>query len=675
MFSRHETSGLLMLEAHRRLAYPECFTIYLTAVKTCADIAMGFQVERKLYRNTIIAYTVHRGSNVVVEADLDFAPSPFLQVETASAPLAILPSFCYTGTEDSLYPYATARRRCNKPSGGHLRLVDSPDFVPRARLLKGNLQHEISLPLLINPPEDSLACHETAVETAYVSSHISSRLHALFSQLSLALGDQTTTDAAPPQRSTSLSSTSPATSVLPEEGMFLELKVASQSFDIFPFCDHRQYHSRRLTLSSPDTLPTVPSITKLLLKSTETYDGGDNNTSEDYRIRPLSLLIPFQLAAKLPDLHTLILPWMWERPLSFAHSSRVVREHYTRPWEGPLRDARHDFGNAILEQQMFLRGGRIPNGLKNVLMHFWTPQQVAEEDQSERRPNLIISPTAAATSVGLVEGENKDPVSLGLCKLAGQLERLDLRAMVTEDLFPTPAPAPAGAGLEVEQHQQHRQWSKMQRLRIEFHPLRPDGKWFFIGPKGEDPHGEEGGFEISEDRDYPREHDIPEDEEVDEEYEDFPTGDVEVDILQDMFRTEPHRERIEPLLARFAQAVREANMPSLQDAELFAYLWWAPSDSREEEEGYAGQEQPYAKYSAHRWGVKYITSRGGNGDGGGAEARTTAPTVQWQVGDWRPSPDVMALFEGLGTQEWLDFDSTHGRPLPLYEDAMKARLF
>ncbi|PVH71892.1 hypothetical protein DL98DRAFT_399431, partial [Cadophora sp. DSE1049] len=251
----------------------------------------------------------------------------------------------------------------------------------------------------------------------------------------------------------------------------------------------------------------------------------------------------------------------------------------------------------------------------------------------------------------LIYPAERDPVSVGLCKLATQLERLDLRAIVTEDLFPATGAA------------EDQQWLSMQRLRIEFHPLRPDGMWYFVSPRGEDPlhidsgggseDDREGGFHISETIDYPREHDIPADKEIDEEFDEFPNGDSELDYLPHIFRTEPHRERIKPLLARFAAAM--TSMPRLKDAEIFAHVWWTPSESREEE---YTSDAPYDKDSVHKWGVRYLTGRSDGDDGDG---KTTTPVVQWQVGDWRPSTGVMELFEALGTQEWLDFEFTEGR--------------
>ncbi|KAJ2971094.1 hypothetical protein NQ176_g7860 [Zarea fungicola] len=92
-------------------------------------------------------------------------------------------------------------------------------------------------------------------------------------------------------------------------------------------------------------------------------------------------------------------------------------------------------------------------------------------------------------------------------------------------------------------------------------------------------------------------------------------------------------------------------MPSLEDAEIFTHLWWCPADERE----LNGNSQLLNK--GHRWGVKFITGRGSKKQkDGDAAAAAPTPVVQWQVGDWRPSEEVMSLFESLGRQEWLDLE-------------------
>ena len=107
----------------------------------------------------------------------------------------------------------------------------------------------------------------------------------------------------------------------------------------------------------------------------------------------------------------------------------------------------------------------------------------------------------------------------------------------------------------------------MRRFRLEFHPLRPDGRWYSVGPGGEDPHdSEQGGYKISGKEHYPRETDTDEDMYLDAEYGDDPDNEYDHDL--DMFRTEPCRELIESLLAAFAKSLTRDNMPSLEDDEI-----------------------------------------------------------------------------------------------------------
>ncbi|KAK3309297.1 uncharacterized protein B0T15DRAFT_488046 [Chaetomium strumarium] len=107
------------------------------------------------------------------------------------------------------------------------------------------------------------------------------------------------------------------------------------------------------------------------------------------------------------------------------------------------------------------------------------------------------------------------------------------------------------------------------------------------------------------------------------EYGDNPDDGYDYDL--NMFRTEPCREQIEPLLAAFAKEVEEYGPPIRK---------------------------------GHRWGAKSIAARGSKKqkDGDAAAAVPTPPVVQWQVGDWRPGEEVMSLLESLGRQEWLDLE-------------------
>ncbi|KAH6629733.1 hypothetical protein C7974DRAFT_359707 [Boeremia exigua] len=462
-------------------------------------------------------------------------------------------------------------------------------------------QYWLPLPLLVanEETEEELPCHEPAEETVAVSAHMSTRIRAWYEQLAATFGKAED---------------------LPAR-FDIELQIEPQKLNIEDLdCSHRRFHSRRLQLHNPETLPDLPFVSSLTIRS---RPGSDTETTID--IRPLSPLVPLQCLVHLPAVQEWRAPWLWERPMPSNMPSRVMREHYARPFEGPLRDARHEFGAAIIDQEKHLCGKRIPASLTRAALHFWPFFNFPRHDQSVARPNLI-------------HPADKDPVSVGLCKLGAQLSLFDVRAVVTPDLFPSPE-AP-----------DDEQWSQMRRFRLEFHSLRPDGRWYFVGPGGEDPHdSEQGGYTISDTKHYPRETDTDEDEELHDEDADNPPEDYDFDL--NMFRVEPCRERIEPLLAAFAQSLSRDNMPSLEDAELFTHLWWAPSDDIKAK----GYDLPMKK--GHRWGVKFIAGRGSKRQkSDAAAAAPTPPVVQWLVGDWRPSEEVMGLFESLGRQEWLDFE-------------------
>ena len=128
-----------------------------------------------------------------------------------------------------------------------------------------------------------------------------------------------------------------------------------------------------------------------------------------------------------------------------------MREHYTWLWEGTLRDARHEFGAAPMNQEKHLCGKRIPASLTRAALHFWPFFSRPKHDQSVARPNLI-------------HPADKDSVFVGLCKLGTQLSLFDVRALVNPDPLPGHEPST------------DQQWSQMRRFRLEFHSLRTDGR-------------------------------------------------------------------------------------------------------------------------------------------------------------------------------------------------------
>ncbi|TQN63644.1 hypothetical protein CSHISOI_11809, partial [Colletotrichum shisoi] len=308
----------------------------------------------------------------------------------------------------------------------------------------GVSKYFMPLPLLVDESAaNPLPCCEPAEETTAVSAHVSARIHALYKKVAAAYSEIED----------------------PPASLGIYLGIKPQEFEAEPdWCRHRRHHSRRLRLHEPETLPNLPFVTSLTIRSMSLGSGAENATD----IRPLSALVPLQCLVHLPAVQEWNAPWLWERPMPASMPSRVMRENYTWPWEGPLRDARHEFGAAITDQEKHLCGRRIPASLTRASLHFWPFFSLPQHDQSVARPNLV-------------HPADKDPVSVGLCKLGAQLSLFDVRAVVTSDLFPSPE-APAD-----------QQWSQMRRFRLEFHTLRPDGRWYFVGPGGEDPHDSEEG--------------------------------------------------------------------------------------------------------------------------------------------------------------------------------------
>lgn len=182
----------------------------------------------------------------------------------------------------------------------------------------------------------------------------------------------------------------------------------------------------------------------------------------------------------------------------------------------------------------------MPTSLAAARLWFWKPNAFyADEDQSIEMPDLV-------------RPDDADPLSLGLRTVASHLEQFDLRAFLKPDLFRAPVT-----------------WPRMERLRVEFHPWCPDGTWYFVGPRDENPHTD-GGFEITREQHYPPVAPNERDYKMDEEYFEDEENEEEEECRTDMFRTEPLPCKIEPLLLAFADALK--GMPALEEAELFAYL-------------------------------------------------------------------------------------------------------
>ncbi|KAK9793590.1 hypothetical protein SCARD494_06174 [Seiridium cardinale] len=420
----------------------------------------------------------------------------------------------------------------------------------------------LELPLLQHSEESPMLCRETPAAFEAVNSSFSAMIHALFNAF---------------HDFEKLSKTHDGDEFIRKEGLELDLHVVNQSFASSKECIHRRVNQLRM----------FPS-----------RSGSADIPHEN--VRPVSLRVPLELATRLPALRELDCPWMWEHmPIAFTlHTLRQV----ALPWAGPWRDARHEFGTAV--QQLH---EQFPASLTKARLWFWKPDGFyADENQGFHLPNLVRPAEA-------------DPVSLGLRTVASHLEDLDLRAIVTPDLFRAPVV-----------------WPRMKRLRANFTPgVR-------TGP---------GGYEIMPEDHYPPVGYQEEDDEIDEEYTDQEGGEEVEERDTDMFRIKPLQGKIEPLLSAFAAALK--GMPALEEAELFTYLAWQPSKERQPEYEDSDKELYNREDRAiYRWGVRYAPGKDG-----------AAGQVTWQVGAWRPRDNVTQLFVALGREdgkvETMTFEMEH----------------
>ncbi|KAK0718700.1 hypothetical protein B0T21DRAFT_295904 [Apiosordaria backusii] len=492
----------------------------------------------------------------------------------------------------------------------------------RDKIVFGACELEAEMPLLLNRPGARLPCREPPAEFETVNAHFSAQMHAFFNALHDLedMADKPSSDDLDLCR--------------PDECLRPVICVSNQSFEPQLDCLHRAFHTRRITVQNPDSLPLLNRVTQLRILPDR------DSTFDPINMRPVSLRTPLELATRLPQLRELDCPWLWER-LPVAFTSKALRI-ISRVWAGPWRDDRAEFARAVRHAMPLL-----PSSLTKVRLWFWRPSSHWDEvDQAAQMPDLV---GASSSSSSTNEFEGIDPVSLGLRDLGSRLEELDVCALITPDLFPS-----GSDGLS---------WPHMRHLNVEFHPCAPDGSWYFSGPRGEDPHAT--GFAITREEHYPpgQEDDDETHELMSDEKEEYRGDAPDIYDLRnpDMFRLRPIAERINPLLLAFASSLQRQKMPALRDAELFTWLTWRPSKERAKE--YEGSDDvPPTSYEEEtvmfRWGVRYEAPAVG-GDGKGK--------VTWQVGeDWRPEDGVIKAFEDLvggdgENMEWKAFEFVEER--------------
>ena len=206
------------------------------------------------------------------------------------------------------------------------------------------------MPLLLNQPGARLACREPPAEFETVNAHFSAQVHAFFNALHAleTMSANQFPDELPLIRQ--------------DDGLRPTISIVNQSFDIYSDCFHRMFHTRRLTVPNLDRLPFLNRVTQLRVFPAPNYSADPG--MESIHMRPLSPRTPFELAARFPNLRELDCPWLWEH-LTVAFASQALCR-YTRPWEGPWRDARAEFGRGVREVMPLL-----PASLVKVRFLFW----------------------------------------------------------------------------------------------------------------------------------------------------------------------------------------------------------------------------------------------------------------------------------------------------------------
>lgn len=434
-------------------------------------------------------------------------------------------------------------------------------------------------------------------------------------------------------------------------------------------CDHRCYHSWRLHLLQPETIPRLESIKQLVVG----LDERSNNDSRfwsfsDNRYRhALDLRVGLDLLDKLPHCHSLQSIDIHDS-LPYPYEARQLK-HFARPFEGPRRDSRHGFARAFRERVSsspnLSPGAPLYPALKAVTLYLGRPNK--HVDQDERLPNLVTpNPDIALTTDDVpasrltVSVSHDDPLSSSLRLLSQNLVTSEVRGCIDKSIF-----WPSTTPLTSLDDTQTPFWPNLTHLSVEFDPAHPRGTWFFQAPppfsSSSASDNEQEGFTITQEH-YPSFSRSENDAYWDDVFDDL--GGRYENVAVDMFRVTPVDAAVDELLEAFALALER--MPALKEAELYTLLKWWPSQNAMEtyfegdrvplkakNEELCGLRERHGVRYCHWWGVKY---NGVDSDEG------KRPRLEWRVGDWRPCQRVLDMIHravagsegGDLVEEWLE---------------------
>lgn len=106
-------------------------------------------------------------------------------------------------------------------------------------------------PCFSTHPATPFTCREPPAEFEAVNAYFSGQVHAFFDALH-ALEDMS-----------AQKSPGELDLIRQDDGLWPTIRLVNQSFDIHPDCLHRIFHTRRLTVQNPDSLPLLYRVTQL----------------------------------------------------------------------------------------------------------------------------------------------------------------------------------------------------------------------------------------------------------------------------------------------------------------------------------------------------------------------------------------------------------------------------
>lgn len=477
-------------------------------------------------------------------------------------------------TEDNLQDFLTV---CVGSRFRHLREVEfSTQFAP-----------------ILYENNGRLACRETKEDLRQKDEQFSSQIKRLFSTLKSAESEA-------------------GDSGLGRFKLIIYGPTRNIARELSRICRHHKHISWRVRLLAVDTLPELRCVHSLHVNQGQSGLGPLKNIE----ISKLDLRVIPDLAKKLPNLEFMECQLGQDETCPKYIERSKFLTHYEHDWEGPRRDTRLGFAEAI-------ETWNPSSSIKRVRLDFLEnyDEQLRALDQEQNLPDL----KGAAT---------RDPFSISLCTLSHNLRVLELRGILDSGMF---------------QHHDNDLaiWPNLESLLVMFWPFSPSGEWYFHGPNGEGKQN--ASYPVAESH-YPPlcpdTNDVVHDEYL-AEYghpDDYIVG-------GSGFRIVPDEAVIVPFLSAFANAA--TNMPNLKDANLWSPLVWYQND--EEKPEWVQYEDLNDRDLA--WGIAYDRP-----------TKETPRKLTWRVSTWRPDERLHSMFRDIGRKEhgdeleedWTDDQSGDG---------------